>query len=123
VARLVVSRDRAPIAPCRYAEVTASQNRDTLRCGSRPRTLAEFSMACHADRARSAEVNISAFVLTLQGMRDATENHIKQLEEGRMKVLSIDARGKDVDVTRQQIVVLRSQLHQLNRAIAYSSQG
>jgi hypothetical protein len=68
-------------------------------------------------------VNISAFVLTLQGMRDATESHIKQLEEGRMKVLSVDARGKDIDVTHQQIVVLRSQLHQLNRAIAYSSQG
>jgi CTP-dependent riboflavin kinase len=61
-------------------------------------------------------------VTILESQRDDTENQIQQLEQGRMKPYKVVAGGKDVDVTQEQIRVLRNQVTELTRAIALCRQ-
>jgi len=58
----------------------------------------------------------------LQAMRDAAEDHLKQLDEGRLRLVRVAAGGNDLDVTIQQVAVLASQLNELNLVLAYLSQ-
>jgi CTP-dependent riboflavin kinase len=67
-------------------------------------------------------MNALAFAKILESQRDATENQIKQLEEGRMKLYRVAKGGRDIDVTQEQIQVLRNQVNELNRAIAICQQ-
>jgi len=68
-------------------------------------------------------VNSSAFATILESQRDATENQIQQLEQGRMRLYRVVAGGRDVDVTQEQIRVLRNQVTELTRAIALCRQA
>jgi hypothetical protein len=55
----------------------------------------------------------------LEGMRDSTENQLRQLADGRMRLFRTSVTGDDVEVTQEQIRVLRIQLNELNRAIEW----
>jgi hypothetical protein len=63
----------------------------------------------------------STYLRILQGMRDVTEDQIKQLEDGRLKLVRVAANGTAVDVTPEQVSVLRNRLNELNRVIVYAS--
>ena len=65
----------------------------------------------------------STYLRILQGMRDVTEDQIKQLEDGRLKLVRVAANGTAVDVTPEQVSVLRNRLNELNRVIVYASVG
>ena len=55
----------------------------------------------------------------LEGMRDSTENQLRQLADGKMRLFRTTVTGDDVEVTQEQIRVLRIQLNELNRAIEW----
>jgi hypothetical protein len=55
----------------------------------------------------------------LEGMRDSTENQLRQLADGKMRLFRTSVTGDDVEVTQEQIRVLRSQLSELNRVIEW----
>ena len=57
----------------------------------------------------------------LEGMRDSTENQLRQLADGKARVFRTGVTGDDVEVTQEQIRVLRSQLNELNRVIEWVS--
>jgi hypothetical protein len=65
----------------------------------------------------------STYLRILQGMRDVTEDQIKQLEDGRLRLVRVAANGTAVDVTPEQVSVLRNRLNELNRVIVYASVG
>ena len=60
-----------------------------------------------------------AYKKLLEGMRDATENQLRQLADGKMRLFRTSVTGDDVEVTQYQIRVLRSQLNELNRVIEW----
>jgi hypothetical protein len=70
----------------------------------------------------SALMGNERLLRTLQAMRDATEDHLKQLDEGGLRLVRVAAGGNDLDVTVQQMAVLASQLNELNLVLAYLSQ-
>jgi hypothetical protein len=53
----------------------------------------------------------------LEGMRDSTENQLRQLADGELRLFRTSVTGEDVEVTQEQIRLLRSQLAELNRLI------
>jgi hypothetical protein len=55
-------------------------------------------------------------------MRDVTEDQIKQLEDGRLKLVRVATDGTAVDVTPEQVSVLRNRLNELNHVIVLASQ-
>jgi len=55
----------------------------------------------------------------LEGMRDATENQLRQLADGKIRLFRTSVTGDDLEVTQDQIRVLRSQLNELNRVIEW----
>ena len=63
------------------------------------------------------------YLRILQGMRDVTEKQIKQLEDGDLRLVRVAANGTPVDVTPEQVSVLRNRLNELNRFIIYASEG
>ena len=62
----------------------------------------------------------SQLVRTIQAVRDATEEHVKELEQGRLKLVRVAATGADADVTREQIASLSSLVRELNRVLAHA---
>ena len=60
-----------------------------------------------------------AYRKMLEGMRDSTENQLRQLADGQMRLFRTSVTGDDVEVTQEQIRVLRSQLSELNRVIEW----
>ena len=62
-----------------------------------------------------------AYKKTLEGMRDSTENQLRQLADGKMRLFRTSVTGDDVEVTQEQIRVLRSHLCDLNRMIEWVS--
>ena len=60
-----------------------------------------------------------AYKKVLEGMRDSTENQLRQLADGEMRLFRTSVTGDDVEVTQEQIRVLRSQLSELNRVIEW----
>lgn len=60
-----------------------------------------------------------AYKKMLEGMRDSTENQLRQLADGKMRLFRTGVTGDDVEVTQEQIRVLRSQLSELNRVIEW----
>jgi hypothetical protein len=65
----------------------------------------------------------STYLRMLQGMRDVTEDQIKQLEDGHLRLVRVAANGTPVDVTPEQVSVLRNRLNELNRFIIHASEG
>ena len=62
-----------------------------------------------------------AYKKMLEGMRDSTENQLRQLADGKMRLFRTSVTGDDVEVTQEQIRVLRSHLCDLNRMIEWVS--
>jgi len=65
--------------------------------------------------------SMSVYKKMLEGMRDSTENQLRQLADGKARVFRTGVTGDDVEVTQEQIRVLRSQLNELNRVIQWVS--
>ena len=71
---------------------------------------------------RGADVRakgMPAYKKMLEGLRDSTENHLNQLADGKMRLFRTSITGDEVEVTQEQIRVLRSQLSELNRVIEW----
>jgi hypothetical protein len=62
---------------------------------------------------------LPAYKKMLEGMRDSTENQLHQLADGKMRLFRTSVTGDDVEVTQDQIRILRSQLNELNRVIEW----
>jgi len=62
---------------------------------------------------------LPAYKKMLEGMRDSTENQLRQLADGKMRLFRTGVTGDDVEVTQDQIRILRSQLTELNRVIEW----
>jgi CTP-dependent riboflavin kinase len=60
---------------------------------------------------------MTAYKKMLEGMRDSTENQLRQLADGKLRLFRTSVTGEDVEVTQDQIRLLRSQLTELNRLI------
>jgi hypothetical protein len=67
-----------------------------------------------------ALMNNTQLVRTLQAVRDATEDHLKELDQGHLRLVRMAATGADVDVTREQIALLSSLVRELNRVLAHA---
>jgi len=65
--------------------------------------------------------SVPAYKKMLEGMRDSTENQIRQLADGKVRLFRTGVTGDDVEVTQEQIRALRSQLNELNRVIEWVS--
>ena len=61
--------------------------------------------------------SMPAYKKMLEGMRDSTENQLRRLADRKMRLFRTSVTGDDVEVTQEQIRVLRSQLNELNRMI------
>jgi len=55
----------------------------------------------------------------LEEIRDSMENQLRQLADGKMRLFRTSVTGNDVEVTQEQIRVLRSQLNELSRVIEW----
>jgi hypothetical protein len=55
----------------------------------------------------------------LEGLRDSTEDQLRQLADGKARLFRTSVTGDDIEVTQEQIRVLRSQLGELNRVIEW----
>ena len=55
----------------------------------------------------------------LEGLRESTENQLRQLADGKVRLFRTSVTGDDIEVTQEQIRVLRSQLSELNRVIEW----
>ena len=64
---------------------------------------------------------LPAYKKLLEGMRDSTENQLRQLADGKTRLFRISVTGDDIEVTQEQIRVLRSQLSELNQVIEWVS--
>jgi hypothetical protein len=62
-----------------------------------------------------------AYKKLLDGMRESTENQLRQLADGKIRLFRTSVTGDDVEVTQEQIRVLGSQLYELNRVIEWVS--
>ena len=62
---------------------------------------------------------LPAYKKMLEGMRDSTENQLRQLADGKMRLFRTGLTGDDVEVTQDQIRTLRNQLNELNRVIEW----
>jgi hypothetical protein len=59
----------------------------------------------------------------LEGLRDSTADQLRQLADGKVRLFRTSVTGDDIEVTQEQIRVLRSQLSELNRVIEWVAGG
>jgi hypothetical protein len=63
--------------------------------------------------------SMPAYKKMLEGVRDSTENQLRQLADGKTRLFRTSVTGDEVEVTQEQVRVLRSQLDELNRVIEW----
>jgi len=65
--------------------------------------------------------SMPAYKKMLEGVRHSTEDQLRQLADGKVRLFRTGVMGDDLEVTQEQIRVLRSQLNELNRVIEWLS--